>query len=730
MGTLQLVGKKEPFNYKPSTKDDKGKIQWMYSCIAEASPFCEPEHKRVEENEKYTRGFQWADGDAARQKDKERPAIPLNDISKGLSSVANREIMDRYEPKVFGREEQDDGVAELLNSLCKWQRDQSETEHEESRAFRQTCGSGYGVMHKWWDDAASDGNGAVVDEEVALWTMLWDPKSRKQNLVDRKYHLSGKYVPIDEVMDRWGDNRKVKRDLKNLVSSGSKGNGSAPTGGTASDSRWGWNDVTKGRWFISSRQEVFLVEFEWKENKKVWKVAYPVRWDEWAAFTDGSSPSIQWVEQDQAEPQIMDQNTFASMDDWSRKNFASSILADTDFKVIENKAELDMMQEQHLGWTGMELEATAKMKEEVKFMIVVKDIILAEGVRPQGFTYEFLTGIPYEQKDGMRYYGFVDMAKGPQDMKNVLYSNLLTQYMTSNKGILMMEEGMVENPSQFSNDYAKLNGLVFMPDGSLAQWDQRTKTIATSQFPQMTRELLAIVESGVESMLGINSLDGDLRRIAGTVAEQANKASATILAVYFDSLKRFRKRFGMLNIRFLQIAYKPKEMARIVGGDIAQALAGVTEWPDINRMDVKVEESPTTVSEQMDAVKTLVSSGTLQNWTEGPNPKMAFADAVDMMQNLPKSVRERIKKNSKQMEEFSSTIQNLQSELQKKDDQIALRDQWLLSVDRGGELKTAWDTMYAMALEIDRQRQEKKQQEEQQQQQGGGMPPVPQPETM
>jgi len=229
----------------------------------------------------------------------------------------------------------------------------------------------------------------------------------------------------------------------------------------------------------------------------------------------------------------------------------------------------------------------------------------------------------------------------------------------------------------------------------------------------MTKELLMIIESGVEGMLGLNSIEsgsqGDLRRVSGVVATQANKASSTILANYFDSLKRYRKRWGMLNIKFLQTAYEPKQMARVVGGEVAQALAGVSEWPEVNRFDVKVEENPTTVSEQMDAVKTLISSGTLQNWTEGPNPKMAFADAVDMMQNLPKSTRERIKKNSKQMDEFSSQIQQLQAEIEKKDQQIQLRDQWLLSVDRGGELKTAWDTMFQMALEIDRQRQEMQQ---------------------
>lgn len=710
---LSLVEKKDPFDYKPSSRKDKGLLEWLNLCISEAAPFCEPEHARIEENGKYERGFQWSDGDAERQKDKERPALPLNDISKSLSSVANREIMDRYMPKVFGREPDDDGIAELLDELARWQREQSETEHEESRAFRQTCGSGYGVMHKYWDPAAADGQGAVVDEEVPLWTMLWDPRARKQNLVDRRYHICGKYVPVEEIADQFGGNRSIKKRLKSIVGSGGSGNGAGSSATSAAATRWGWRDVANGRWFISARKELFLVEMEWVEMKQVYKTAYPIRWDEWMAFVSTPDGQIQYVD-NMDQPQLMTGQQYATMMDADRKAFASNILYDTDIKVIEKKDELTSVEELYFEWTGGQIEYTEEPKREMHFAIITKDIVLKRGVRAfNHFTYEFITGLPFEQRDGMRFYGFVDMAKGPQDFKNVLYSNLLTQYMTSPKGTLVMEEGMVEDPNKFANDYAKLGGLMYMPDGSMAQWDARTRVIESGGFPSMTKELLMIIESGVEGMLGLNSIEsgsqGDLRRVSGVVATQANKASSTILANYFDSLKRYRKRWGMLNIKFLQTAYEPKQMARVVGGEVAQALAGVSEWPEVNRFDVKVEENPTTVSEQMDAVKTLISSGTLQNWTEGPNPKMAFADAVDMMQNLPKSTRERIKKNSKQMDEFSSQIQQLQAEIEKKDQQIQLRDQWLLSVDRGGELKTAWDTMFQMALEIDRQRQEMQQ---------------------
>ena len=70
-----------PFDYKPSNKKDKDFLEYLNKCISEADIFCTPEHKRVEENQTYERGFQWLEGDAARQKDQDRTALPPNDIS-------------------------------------------------------------------------------------------------------------------------------------------------------------------------------------------------------------------------------------------------------------------------------------------------------------------------------------------------------------------------------------------------------------------------------------------------------------------------------------------------------------------------------------------------------------------------------------------------------------------------------------------------------------------------
>jgi len=123
-------------------------------------------------------------------------------------------------------------------------------------------------------------------------------------------------------------------------------------------------------------------------------------------------------------------------------------------------------------------------------------------------------------------------------------------------------------------------------------------------------------------------------------------------------------------------------------------------------------------------MKTLISSGTLSQWSDGPNPKMMFTDAIDMMITLPKSTREKIKRNSKQMEEYQSKIQELEGEIQKKEEENKLRDKFLLYMDRGGETKAAWDMAYAMSVQIANEREAMK--AEQEQGQPGAAPQQPQ----
>lgn len=690
--------------YKKKDSEGEEILKKFEACLKEGVDWCEDEHDRCEENGKYERGQQWSEGDVDRQKNKERPALPLNSIVKILNAVANREIMERIAPRYFGRTDEDHGIAEAMEAMGRWQRDTSETEHEESMAFRACVSSGYGVMHKWWNDTALDGLGMVQDENLPVWYMLWDSKSRKQNLVDRNWHMCGKYVPLSEARELFGD---VSKDAKRLFAEMSADNSAMALNkehyskANVSGGRWGWSDILSGgKWFLRAEREVFLVEFEWKERKAVWKLAMPVRFAEAQQFVSGMLPQIDIGRQDeQGQPLPMTSDEFMTLDENARTNFIMSLLQETEIQVVDSKAEVDQFLADYEQLTGQEFDPYRKvLRDNYRYAIVCENVVVDRGDRPMGYTYEFLTGFPFEQRSGMRFFGMTDIAKGPQDMKNVFFSNMLAMYMTSPKQQLIVESGAVEDTNRFGEEYGKLSGIQFVPDGFIS--GGRFMQLSAPSFPPMVQELVGLMENAVQDLFGLSSIEqgtqGDLRRVSGNVVNSAKEASNTILAILFDGLRRYRKRWAMANARFLQMQYTPQQMARVVGGEAGQFISGMENWPDINRFDIKIDESPTSLSEQMETVDFLTRTGTLEKWVD--TNKVAFEDAIDMMVNLPKSFREKVKRNY-------STIQQLNQEIQARDSEIQQLQQkqqsWLMFldsfVDGGKEIIKQFDTLQQIA---------------------------------
>lgn len=691
-------------------------IEMINTFIRDGVPACETEHKRCESNARMERGFQWEEGDAAKQLERDRPALPLNSLLKLVNAIANREIMDRIVPRVYGREDSDAGIAEALDEACRWQRDTAETEHEESMAFRKCVASGYGVMHKHWDPLAFDGDGMIIDEEVPLWYMLWDPRARKQDLVDRKWHICGKFVDLDDLKEEYGDISKANR----LFVAGRKlgaafqvsQDGPTRSGGVFSSGTWG--QILGNRWASTSSREQFVIEAEWQAIKTYYKVAYPVQFDDLVGLlTDPNYQMEIGIDPTTQEPLYFTAQEFQQMPPDEQSGLINSFLSNTEIRKYTTRKEFEPFMEQYENITGLPFEDFRKEQKRVyKFAIVTDGVVLDHGERPMGFTYEFMTGFPFETREGMQWYGMVDVAKGPQDMKNVFFSNLLTIYMTSPKQHLLVEEGALNDPDQFLDEYAKVSGVSIVPNGFIQS--NRFMQLQPPHFPSMTKELIEIAEGAVQETFGLSSIEmneqGDLRRVSGNVVSAAKQASNTLLAVLFDALRRYRKRWGLMSVRFIMEFYTPEDIARMIGEEAASPLQGVTDWPSIYKFDIKIDESPTSVTEQMRTADFLTRNGTIDNWMG--QGFLDFEDAIEFFPDIPKVKRDKIKEKWAAKREEQNQIQQLQGQI----DQLSKRQEALFnfikSQPMGPDIVKAFELLEILAEE---KAQELQQQQEQEQ---------------
>lgn len=702
--------------------EDYSIVKRLYDMIGVGVPNCEKEHDRCEENQRYVRGFQWEEGDLIRQQERERPALPMNSLIKLLNAVANREIMNRIVPKIFGRSEEDHSVAEVLDLANEWQRNMAETEHEESNAFRWACASGYGVLHKYWDSLALDGDGMIKDEEIPVWYMLWDPMSRKQNLVDRKWHICGKYVDYEEAKEVFGDiSKQSKRafkdmdkirftgleDMEDRVASGYSGS---------------WGQIRDNKWLSLSGKEIFVIEAEWVEVKGFWKVAVPYRMQEFSELTNNPDFAIQIPNPETGEPMQITGLDYSQMEEEDQFNLMQMLLSETQIEKFEERSEWDPIAEQYEAITGQPFEDFRKEKREVtKYAIMSDGVLLDSGERPMGFTYEFLTGFPFETRESSTFFGMVDVAKGPQDMKNVFYSHILTMYMTSPKQHLIVEEGAVHDVNRFMDEYARVSGVSFVPDGFFG--GKRFEMMDPPHFPPMLGELINIAENAVQDIFGLSSIEsgsqGDLRRLSTSTADAAKAATNTILANFFDALRRFRRRWGMLNTKYIMSFYEPSEIAYMVGdlrkeaATHIEAVSNMDTWPDVLRYDIKIDESPASISEQLRTLDYMTRTGLIDKWFV--DPSMPFDEVLDLIVTIPQSKRDKLKQARAEKQQIMSQVQQMQNAVvQEQLKTETLKTLISTTVPGGNQILQQFEAALMLAQQMAVQMNEAQQQTEQQ----------------
>lgn len=610
-----------------SSKDPKDLASKINKWIAAGESWCSDIHDRAEENNSYAAGTaMWTKEDYDRQVRREKPALVLNKVMPALNAIANREIMERYQIKVYGRDRtlEDGAYAEIGSEFIRWQRDAGGVEHEESRAFRSMVSGGYSCVHTYWDDLEDSGRGRIMSEEIPVWWMLWDPRARKMNLSDRRWHLCGKYISKHEAFEEYGDIPQFRDKMTSVFGDDSLS--------IKTSTRWPWSEVAQGFWYNEADDEVFCVEAEWQDLKVNYIAAVPLYMGELATLKadptyqvffdqDGNFVPMDAVAEMAPEDAAMltpiTGAQVTQLEDQDLTMIEESILDQTQAVELETLKDLEAVRIQYMQATGQDFTGYHRNRRYVtRFAIMIGDVIVDEGERPQGFTYEFMTGFPVSSREGMSFIGFVDLAKGPQDFRNRFMSLVLSRLATSPKASFLFEEGSIRDLDQFLDAVANPGGAIPVPDGFLQS--NRFHVLPQPTFPPLERELIGMVDQSVNEIAGLSGIDTgqqqDLRRISGNVVSQVKQASNTILALLFDSLRLYRRRQGLLVMKMMGIFYTPEEVVRIVGNEKTENVDLSGDWGDITRFDIKIDEAPSSVTERLEMFDYLTRTGTLEAW--------------------------------------------------------------------------------------------------------------------
>lgn len=211
----------------------------------------------------------------------------------------------------------------------------------------------------------------------------------------------------------------------------------------------------------------------------------------------------------------------------------------------------------------------------------------------EAFTYQCLTG--KRDRNHGTFYGMVRGMKDPQRWANKFFSSILHVISTNAKGGVLAETDAFQNPRKAESDWADPSAIVWLNPGGSQKVEQRP----APAYPTGMDRLLEFSISSVRDTTGVNVelLGMADREQAGILEVQRKQSAITILAPYFDSLKRYRRDAGRILLTFIRKYLPERTMMRVLGPEMAMAIPLLKD-ETAYRFDVVVEEGPYTPNQK------------------------------------------------------------------------------------------------------------------------------------
>lgn len=480
-------------------------------------------------------GHQWTDAEKADLEERSRVPVVFNRVQVILASVSGSEINNRTEVRFIPREIGDVKPNEILTAGAEWFRDEANAEDEESQAFEDTLVCGLGWTETLLDYTA-DTDGAPRVVRIDPLEMCWDAHSHRKGLQDATRMARVRTIPISEAKDMFPE-----ADLADL------------------NADWISADKDEGE------EHLQLIGDQYKSGRKG------------SGETSGSTVTVvqaQWRERVRAveyvDPQDGERKEMPK-GDWDKL----AKIMPVDIAIPNRPVTRYVWKQAFLGKSGILLENQP-----------CKD----------GSTFKAITG-NYDRKE-KRFYGLLRVMMDPQKYANKWLSQTLHIINSNSKGGVMYEAGAVEDAKAFEEGWAAADSAVMVRDGALSQGKIQPKPQV--QMPAALMQLTQFAISTIRDTSGVSlELMGMAdRQQAGVLEYQRKQASMTTLAVYFDSLRFYRKQQGEVILSFLRDHIAPTgRLVRLVREGLAEYVPLATET-GTRKYDVIVDDSPAAPNEK------------------------------------------------------------------------------------------------------------------------------------
>ena len=240
----------------------------------------------------------------------------------------------------------------------------------------------------------------------------------------------------------------------------------------------------------------------------------------------------------------------------------------------------------------MGLQSVRQHKRVYKKAYLVGGTILEEmDLEVQsGFTLNFITGA--RDRNANTWFGLVALMLDPQRWANKWLSQIIHILNSTAKGGLIAEKDAFASPKVAEDTWARSETITWTNPGAVSGGKVQPKP--STPMPEGFSKLLDFAVNSINDVPGVNM---ELMGLVGTnqpgVLENMRKqAGMTILAVFFDAIRLYRKDQGRVMIEFIREHISDGRLVRVLGPEGAKYIPLIKD-PQALTFDVVVDEAAT-----------------------------------------------------------------------------------------------------------------------------------------
>ena len=564
------------------TSDDLAFISKVQGWWDEADKAETDNIKAEKADHAFTYGHQWEKDDVDELAKTGRVPLVINKVRPTIQVVGGHERSNRMRVRYLPVEQGDSFKADIWSEVARIVQENGDIDFHKSDAFADMLKGGRGFLELRYSYKDNPA-GEIVGSRVLPWEIRIDPTSNDYDLADARYLIRAKDVSYEIILTLWPEKSEE------ILSAQGDALDITDTGGIAERENKYENSIRKG--YNKTRNTWQLMEVWYWQVEKV---------SEFKA----QGPNGQW------EP-------------------------------IKDEKSLQV-----LTLVNPELKFEKDVRyERVYYQAFICGPVLLEN-NPTPYEYK---GFPFisifgdkDEKTG-RYIGMVTAMRDPQMELNKRRTQILHIINKAAKSGWYGPKGAFVDRDQWEEESAA-PGVILEYD--VMDGQQAPTPIQPPQIPAVFVQLEQMANVDIRDVSGVNiELMGlSQKDTPGIVTNQRQKQALTILANYFDALRRSTKHMGRVMLAMMQQLYTDGRQYQIPGltdPQTQQPVEQVTLNQDlkIGRYDLIAEESPYSPNQKMETAAKLMQVIDIALKAGLPVPP----DAMDYL-DLPQSFTDKWKK--------------------------------------------------------------------------------------